>query len=733
MVKQISGLPPGYMEMTYIQSQAATKHKHPTHINAIIRNCSDKKIIVIDTDSQDGYDYITKHKDFIPTAVTKNPTRPGHAHFYYEIDEMPARKIVKTYDNRDIDLIIDNIFERLDSKFNMEPAYIKLDVVYPIFKSEEIPKDVTQTSKSGINKLDLCKSNKESNKHIEPLQPGIKEPQISIDMARLIIEGLDYRVFESYTNWTSFVYCIFNISQDDLPNKDTYFELLNSFLKSCSNYNELENYKFYYQTAHNSENANKISVKSLWYWLKTQNIELYNQLITSEKPIETIDPDYFMHKFKNNYPAAKQYFETLYFKLNNPACYGYYDNVKDEYMLKTESDMAHITQNFWYLYTDEKKTERKLKFFNKWKEDTKIRVYNYIKLVPPPLKCNSNTLNLFTGFRVDKLTDCSIVSIDTILEHIQLLCEDSAAYAEYVINFLAHIIQKPAELTRTALVFKGKQGAGKGRFFNWFADKIIGSKYYYTTGDAANIIQHNDHLNGKLLVNLDETRSVDMYQASSNIKNKITEPMITLQNKYVKPFLVENYSRYVFFSNAENPVKIETSDRRFVVFLTSDRICSLANNDPVKIGYHDRLTAAMENDNVSYSFFKFLASRDISNINWMDRPVTESYRLCRELNIPIFAEFIEKYCVETDCVVFDDDGINITTKAELFTAFNRFLERSKNGNCVMKERTFQIECKKYPQFIVPIQVGAERIKMLQIDRNRAMEYLIKNDYLSSIN
>jgi hypothetical protein len=72
----------------------------------------------------------------------------------------------------------------------------------------------------------------------------------------------------------------------------------------------------------------------------------------------------------------------------------------------------------------------------------------------------------------------------------------------------------------------------------------------------------------------------------------------------------------------------------------------------------------------------------------MDRPVTESYRLCRELNIPIFAEFIEKYCVETDCVLFDDDGIHTTTKADFFTAFNRFLERSKNGNCVMKERSF---------------------------------------------
>lgn len=726
--KQITGLPSGYMTMNYYQSQNCHKKLNSTHINIIIKNSPTHKLVVVDTDSQSGYDSIKANPKFILTAETQNINRPGHAHLYYLVDQLPGTKIVKTHDNLDIDLIIDNIFEPINACFTMEPSCMSLADILPVFKPALQPINLIIT---GINSVPVTKPT--NPLVIPPIIPVIEqvitEPSITFSLAERIISGLNPKEFESYGAWASFVYCIYNISQTDPINKDNYFQQLNKFLSKCSNYNELENFKFFYMTAKDSvAGISQITVRSLWYWLKTQNIELYKQLLEEDKPDGMIDPEYFATKFKNNYPRAKKYFESIFFKLNNPAGFCYFDNIAGDYHFKCAQDMAHITHNFWFYYSTEKEPNGKCKFYQKWLDDTTALTYNYIKLVPPPLKCHPKTLNLFTGFIAEKIPACEPVSIQVILNHIKLLCEDSTEYADYTINFLAHILQKPAELTRTALVFKGAQGAGKGLFFNWFANNILGPKYYYTTANPDNIVKNNDHLNGKILVNMDEAHSRDMYASASTIKNMITEPTITLSNKYIKPFCVENYCRYIFFSNMDNPVKVEDNDRRFIVYKTSDKIARLQDQNPVKVDYFKTLREEMKKPMVIYTFYKFLMDRDISQVDWTARPMTDSYNFSRELNTPLFAEFIESYCWDTDYITFDASGLNITTKATFFKEFNKFLERTKSTTMVMRERAFQIECKKY-NFIKSILVGEARLRGLEINRNEAFAYLQTNNYL----
>ncbi len=235
-------------------------------------------------------------------------------------------------------------------------------------------------------------------------------------------------------------------------------------------------------------------------------------------------------------------------------------------------------------------------------------------------------------------------------------------------------------------------------------------------------------MNGKLLINLDEARAADTYAGSSLFKNKITEPRITLTNKYVKPFEVENYGRYIFFSNQDNPVKIENTDRRYVIFKTSDKYSNLSADDTDKVNYFSRFFKALNDPNVAFSFMQFLRTKDISQVNWENRPLTESYTLSRELNIPIFSEFIEKYCFETDNVTFTNN-ITQTTKPQFFAEFNKFLERTKNTGLTMKERTFSAECKKH-KFITYKQHHVDRTRYLEVNRVIAFEYLKTNRYLT---
>ena len=726
--KQISRLPKGYMTMDYATAMKQSKPANPTHINIILKNSARNKLVVIDTDAPDAYSYITGMEALNQTAITINNTRPGHAHFYYEVTTLPPKKIIKTSDNKDIDLIIDNIFEKIGTEFTRLPSRIELANINNIFGvSENVNKSSTATTfklvKSNIQLLPATKIDTSDTNTSE----STAMQNINIELIGKMVNGLNPVEFKSYPMWIKLCYCLYNLAELDLDNKDKYFDILNNFLKQNANYNEIENYKFFYQTTKKPDVTDKITIKTLHYWLKTQNKKIYDELFVKIDIIKgcVIDPVYFYDKYKNSYECAKAYFEQVYFKLNTPACFCKYDNTTATYTFITDKELFHITNNFYI--DDPKIPDKKLKFINLWLADPAIKFYDNMKLVPPPLECSSKTLNLFTGFTADKLTNCKLVPIDLVLGHIKLLCEDNVTYAEYVLNFLAHIIQYPAELTRTALVFKGIQGSGKGIFFNWFGKNIIGLKYHYTTADPTNITVHNDHLNGKILINLDEVRAADTYAAASQLKNKITEPIITLQNKYVKPFTVENYGRYIFFSNQDNPVKVEDTDRRYVIFKTSDRYARLTPDDPVKVKYFSELKAALADSNVIYSFMHHLRGRDISHVNWEDRPMTESYVISRELNIPIFAEFLEKYCFETPGIQFVNN-LNQTTKSQFFTEFNKFLDRTRNTAITMKERTFYIECKKH-KFIVSKKTPGTDIRIIEINRNIAFEYLKINKYL----
>ena len=734
--KQISRLPKGYMTMNFATAIAQTRPPNPTHINIILKNSGIKKWVVIDTDSEIAYQTISANHKLCNTAITRNKTRPGHAHFYYEVANTPPKKIIKTADKQDIDLIIDNIFESLDAVFEILPINTELNEITSIFGNDhQITINKNNKVSDNITYANIIANpitNNENIAHIsDPEQSEEYSTNIltSIELIEKMVNGLQPTEFETYQMWIKISYCLYNIADQDLGNKYKYFEILNNFLKNCRNYNESENLKFFFQT-HPRNVPNKITIKTLYYWLKQQNIQLYDELFAIKDKVSgnNIDPTHFFDKYKNNYQAAKEYFEQVYFKLNNPACYCQYNNLTDTYTFLTDKDLLHITSNFWL--SDPENSQKRIKFFYCWRDDPAIKYYTTMKLVPPPLVCDAWILNLFTGFAADKLADTQYVDIEIILKHITLLCEDNKIYAEYVINFLAHLVQRPAELTRTALVFKGSQGAGKGLFFNWFAKKIIGQQYYYSTADPLNITLYNEHLNGKLLINLDEARAADTYASSSQLKNKITEPRITLTNKYVKPFEVENYGRYIFFSNQDNPVKIEDTDRRYVIFKTSDKYSKLPDDDAVKINYFKDLRTAMDEPNTAASFMKYLKTRDISGINWANMPMTESYKLSRELNIPIFAEFIEKYCYETDWIHFNNN-LNQTTKTQFFAEFNKFLERTRNTGMTMKERTFYVECKKY-SFIVSKQNTGTGSRFIEINRKLAFEYLKENRYLQHI-
>lgn len=154
--------------------------------------------------------------------------------------------------------------------------------------------------------------------------------------------------------------------------------------------------------------------------------------------------------------------------------------------------------------------------------------------------------------------------IDTVLRH---LCTDDEVTYNHLIKWLAALIQYRKPL-RTAWVFTGVQGTGKGVLFN-IMQRIIG--YEYTLNP---LLGHFDDqfmsgsLDGKLFIMVDEADQESSKNAPNilaKLKQFITEDRITVRKMRQEAYLEHNNLNFIFCSNKRAPMEIELSDRRFNV------------------------------------------------------------------------------------------------------------------------------------------------------------------------
>ena len=143
---------------------------------------------------------------------------------------------------------------------------------------------------------------------------------------------------------------------------------------------------------------------------------------------------------------------------------------------------------------------------------------------------------------------------------------------DYFTNWLAYCMQtlKPSGI---AIISKGIQGTGKGVIFNSIIARAYGEENVSEISNEFLKSRFNLDLEGKLFVLANEIKGDfrdgnDVYE---KLKMYITEPTLRLEEKNMKRKLVKNYMNMWFHSNNAVPLQIQPSDRRYVVFDTSER------------------------------------------------------------------------------------------------------------------------------------------------------------------
>jgi hypothetical protein len=390
-----------------------------------------------------------------------------------------------------------------------------------------------------------------------------------------------------------------------------------------------------------------------------------------KKKLKVLEKEVKDNSLNLSFDIKKEYFEKFVTKILYPLLFAI--KTKDGFVIVKKQTLQDTYENL-----------NSGRFIDMWLKSPTIKTKNKADYLPFPLKCDEETLNLFTGLDGEKLLVkykneiFKMSNISVFIKHLWVLVGKNNGALEYCLNFIAHAVQRPGELPNTAIVFKSNQGTGKNLFFENLVEKLFGVKYLLVTEKMEHIVGRFSQVNQKLFVIMDETNSSNSFSASDSIKFIITSKRLVYEKKGKDGFDINNCGRYIFFSNNDYPIKIEQSDRRFVVF----ECCDDFKNDAK---YVKALLKEFDDEVKMKQLYEFFKNRDISNFKpTQDRPITSIYKEIQTATTPIHIRFLtDKYEEEwkdqkTEYIYFDNDQNNINLKsAELY---NSYLFWNSNNN-----------------------------------------------------
>ena len=357
-----------------------------------------------------------------------------------------------------------------------------------------------------------------------------------------------------------------------------------------------------------------------------------------------------------------------------------------------ENMQKYLKPLFYLKKVEAESTPELARFFNAWTDDPTSRTYNAI--VCDPSKDSVDTgpedLNVWPGFvasLIAEISDLDAVKdlVQPIVLHIRdVIVNGVEDHAEWLLDWMANIVQRPEQKTQVPVVISGKQGVGKGIIFDFFREFVLG---FAVTTQVQNASQDlfsrfaNKHVN-KVLLQMDEGDGLSKY--ADHLKNLTTASHVNYEIKGLSPMIAKNYLNIIITTNHERPVLVETSDRRFVLFKASD----IHLGKPL---YYSTLGGHLKRPQVARAFYQFLMARDLAK--YVDhfqtsRPVTDYYLQARKNSISNLHKFISALINSKKYVRQEEDTsapdyvaptaiiVNVHPKI-VFQEFIRFLESGR--------------------------------------------------------
>lgn len=211
-------------------------------------------------------------------------------------------------------------------------------------------------------------------------------------------------------------------------------------------------------------------------------------------------------------------------------------------------------------------------WYDTWSQKTRFRA-----VVFDPQRLVEGCLNLFVGF-VDRgrprLAD------EFFEKHVRsVICGDDDGLYQYVVRWMARIVQTPWRKNNVGLALLGRQGAGKGTFAHLFG-RVLKTHYRYcATFDG--LLRYNKSTTAySNLIFCDEVHA-DMgdKRGIAMLKSLITEPKIRIEEKYEPSMVLDNYCNIIVATNDPHAISAEPGERRWVCLGVSDEFAFTYNQE----------------------------------------------------------------------------------------------------------------------------------------------------------
>ena len=291
------------------------------------------------------------------------------------------------------------------------------------------------------------------------------------------------------------------------------------------------------------------------------------------------------------------------------------------------------------------------KFMTEWLNDENIKLNNKMDFLPfnDKTPISSHIFNLFRGFNDKRKTEYDYSKRSKILKPFldlgKELCGGDEEHLDYLLKYIADIIQNPEKKNPIAFIIKGKQGTGKNVWLNAIGN-LLGLQHYITSSNPKDFF--GDYAEGfyhKLLVNMNECEGKDTFDFEGRIKSFITEDKISLNRKFVQPITISNLARLIIFTNKPNPIPIDirSKDRRYVVYDTTDKYLS----PKYGTNFWKALVKHMNSDMFVATLYDYLNDMDLEGFDWRTkRPITKAYLQMCKLYVPAEIMFLENKLVQ---------------------------------------------------------------------------------------
>lgn len=373
----------------------------------------------------------------------------------------------------------------------------------------------------------------------------------------------------------------------------------------------------------------------------------------------------------------------------------------------------------------------KLKFMDLYYDNENKHIHSNFLFEPNLLKNIGDRYNLFKGFyyHSDNNSYYDEEIVETFINHIEYLCKETnngdnkedRPLSQYLINWIASIIQKPFEKTKVAIGFYSiVEGVGKNILTDILSKIFKGysSKFRDT---SALTDKFNADMMGKLFVVGDEING-RVQEVANELKDIITRTTENVEFKGKDKFIIDDYKNYIFTTNNENVFKVSNNDRRFCLIECPEE---KQTNE-----YYQRLFNILNNDESLKSIYNFFNNIDISEFNVRDIPISEYKLRLIEANAPAYIKFFK----DNFMFLSQIDSCNQPREWKTEDLYKECIEYAKKNKMISSftEMTFLKEIKKVFECFNKKNKQKQSVYVFPPSDKCVVLQCIKNNYVNKL-